>query len=108
MPKYLVSVRSSANHYKAMIVDPEDREQSIHDRIGKFGATLHGFYYGNGNTLYMIAEFPDVVKLYTVLTAMLASGEVENMDVVEIFTGTDMVDICKSVKANFDNYQPKV
>ena len=106
MPKYLVSVKSSANHYRAMVTEPEDREQSIRDRIRKFEATLLGFFYGNGNMLYMIAEFPDSKKLYTVLTAMLASGEVEDIDVVEIFSGADMVNICKSVKSNFNRVMP--
>ena len=107
MPTYLVTLNASAGLYQAMIKDPEDREELTRQNVDRLDGKLLGYYYGNGNKVYMLAEFPDTATLYTVITAVFATGGALEMDVVELFTSREMAAVCKAIPEKFGDYSPK-
>lgn len=107
MPTYLVTLNAPSDLYKAMINDPEDREELTRQNVKLLGGNLLGYYFGNGNKVYMLAEFPNSAALYTVITAVFSTGGATEMDVLELFTTKEMVAICKAIPEKFGNYSPK-
>lgn len=108
MPKYLVTLNSAAALFQTMIKEPEDREDLTRQRIEHVGGKLLGYYYGNGNKVFMLAEFPDSATLYTVITTVFATGGAIEMDVIELFTSGEMAEICAGIPEKFGDYSPKL
>lgn len=107
MPIYQVTLNAPAELYQQMIKEPEDREELTRQNIELLDGKLLGYYYGNGNKVFMLAEFPNSAALYTVITAVFATGGSTEMSVIEMFTSKEMAEICTAIPEKFGGYKPK-
>jgi uncharacterized protein with GYD domain len=100
MASFLFRFRYTPASWAALIENPEDRRDMLASRVfGTFGGTLTGYWYSLSDADgYALVELPDAVAAAGVHAAVLASGSLERLEVVELVTVEQMVEAMQRAK----------
>jgi uncharacterized protein with GYD domain len=94
MASFLFRFRYTPESWAALIENPEDRRDMLASRVfGTYGGTLAGFWYSLSDADgYALVELPDAVAAAGVHAAVLASGSLQRLEVVELVTVEQMLE----------------
>ena len=107
MALYLYRFGYTAEAWKALMDNPQDRRDMLASRIfGTFGGQLHGFWYCFGDQDgYALVELPDNVSAAAASVAVAATGSFRHLDTTVLVTVDEMVDAMGRAK-EFGYSQP--
>ena len=87
MPLYLTRFGYTAETWKRLIGNPEDRREAAKTYIESVGGKLHGFWYGFGSyDGYTLWEAPDNVSMAAVALALSSGGALSAVDTTVLMT----------------------
>jgi uncharacterized protein with GYD domain len=99
MSFYLVQVGYTAAAAKALIDNPQDREDAIQRACQSHGGKLHSFYFAFGDyDVVAIAEFPDNTAAAAFALATTSTGSVSRYNTTVLMTGAEGLAAMKAAK----------
>ncbi len=99
MPFYLVQVGYTAVAAKALIENPNNREDAIQKACQSHGGKLHSFYFSFGDyDVAAIAEFPDNTAAAAFALATSSTGAVSKYHTTVLMTAAEGLAAMKAVK----------
>ncbi|MCX5517106.1 GYD domain-containing protein [Kaistia defluvii] len=100
MAHYLLQVSYATNAVKAMVANPQNREDPARKVVESMGGKLHAFYFALGEfDVVMIAEFPDNVSAAAVSLATGATGALSRFETTALMTTADGMEAMRKAKA---------
>ncbi len=106
MPNYLFRARYTSASLKAMIENPQDREQAARSLVESAGGTLECFYFSMGEDDVMaVIEAPDDATASAVSIAIGASGAFAGGGTTKLLTATEALAAMKKAQAVLAGYQ---
>lgn len=105
MPQYLLQVCYSPSSVKAMVANPQNREDAARKVVESVGGTLKSFHFAFGEfDVVMIAEFPDNAAAASVALATGASGALSRFQTTTLMTTSEGMEAMRKAKAG--SYSP--
>ena len=99
MAHYLLQVSYAANAVKAMVANPQNREDAVRKVVESMGGKLHAFYFALGEfDVVIIAEFPDNVSAAAVALATSATGALSKFETTVLMTPAEGVEAMRKAK----------
>ena len=99
MAYYLVQVAYSEASAKAMIANPQPREDVIRKTCESLGGKLHSFFFAFGEyDVVLIAEAPDNKTAASLALAVGATGSVSKYVTTVLMTSAEGVEAMKAAK----------
>jgi uncharacterized protein with GYD domain len=99
MAHYLVQVAYSQASTKAMLANPQPREDVIRKTIESLGGKLHAFFFAFGEyDVVLIAEAPDNKTAASLALAVGATGSVSKYVTTVLMTSAEGVEAMKAAK----------
>jgi uncharacterized protein with GYD domain len=94
MALYLYRFGYTADAWKALMENPQDRRDMLASRLfGTFGGQLQGFWYCFGDhDGYALVDLPDNVAAAAAAVAVSASGSLRHLDTTVLISVDEMVD----------------
>jgi uncharacterized protein with GYD domain len=87
MPFYLTRFSYTAEAWRRMIENPEDRRIAAKTYIESVGGKLHGFWYAFGeHDAYNLWEAPDNVSMAATALAISAGGSMSSFETTPLLT----------------------
>lgn len=105
MAHYLLQVCYTQGAVKAMVANPQNREDAARKVIESVGGSLKSFHFALGEfDVVMIAEFPDNTAAASVAMATGASGALSRFQTTALITAADAMEAMRKAKAS--SYSP--
>ncbi len=105
MPHYLFRARYTSDSLKAMIENPQDREQAARSLVESAGGTLVCFYFSMGeDDVFAVTEAPDDTTAAAVSIAIGASGAFAGGGTTKLLTATEALASMKMARAVLAGY----
>jgi uncharacterized protein with GYD domain len=105
MPLYLVRFSYTAEAWKKLVQNPEDRSGPVGDLIESLGGKLQGLWYAFGDhDGYLLVEAPDNVSAAAVSIAASAGAGVSSLETTVLMTVEELLEALK--KAAGATYKP--
>ena len=93
MPLYLVRFSYTAEAWKKLIENPEDRRQPVEALVESLGGKLHGFWYAFGEQDgVVLIEAPDNVRAAAVSVTASASGAIKSTQMTVLLTVEELME----------------
>ena len=94
MALYLFRFSYTAEAWKALTENPQDRRDMLASRIfGTFGGHLQGFWYAFGDQDgFALVELPDNVSAAAASVAVSATGSFRSLETTVLLTPDEMVE----------------
>jgi uncharacterized protein with GYD domain len=105
MAHYLLQVCYSHGAVKAMVANPQNREDAARQVIESVGGSLKSFHFALGEfDVVMIAEFPDNASAASVSLATGATGALSRFQTTVLMTTAEGTEAMRKAKAG--SYSP--
>ncbi|HEV7285980.1 MAG TPA: GYD domain-containing protein [Kaistia sp.] len=99
MAHYLLQVSYAASAVKAMVANPQNREDAVRKVVESMGGKLHAFYFALGEfDVVIIAEFPDNVSAAAVALATSATGALSKFETTVLMSPAEGVEAMRKAK----------
>jgi uncharacterized protein with GYD domain len=106
MPLYLVQAKYSAETFKRLIINPEDRRIVSKEKEGVHDGKFHGMWYGFGEfDVYAIIEASSNVAAAAFLARQRSSGAFTDVRTVPLMTVDEMLEALKKA-ADIEYWPP--
>ena len=106
MPHYLFRARYTSETLRAMIENPQDREQAARRLVESAGGTLECFYFSMGEDDVMaVMEAPDDATASAVSLAIGASGAFAGGGTTKLMTATQALGAMQMAQSVLAGYQ---
>ncbi|BCP54595.1 hypothetical protein K32_32120 [Kaistia sp. 32K] len=100
MAYYLLQVSYSSNAVKAMVANPQNREDAARKAVESLGGSLKAFYFALGEfDVALIAEFPDNKSAAALSLAIGSSGSLSKIRTTVLMTTAEGMESMRSAKA---------
>jgi uncharacterized protein with GYD domain len=100
MPHYLLEVSYAPVAVKAMVANPQNREEAVRKAIESLGGSLKAFYFALGDAdVVIIAEFPDNKTAAALALATGGSGSLARYRTTALMTAAEGVESMQKAKA---------
>jgi uncharacterized protein with GYD domain len=100
MPHYLIQVSYAPIAVKAMVANPQNREDAARKAIESLGGSLKAFYFALGEfDVALIAEFPDNKAVAALSLAIGASGSLSEVRTTALMTTAEGIEAMQKAKA---------
>jgi uncharacterized protein with GYD domain len=105
MTRYLIEESYTSQAAAAIIQNPQDRAEVLRPIFESVGGKLeHYFIAYSENTVYLLAEIPDLESLAALVMAFQAGGGPVSVKATPLMTATEAVGVMK--KAGSLGYHP--
>jgi len=105
MAHYLLQASYAPNSVKAMVANPQNREDAARKVIESLGGKLNSFHFALGEfDVVMIAEMPDNAAAASVGLATGSSGALSRFQTTALLTTTEGMEAMR--KAKTGKYAP--
>ncbi|WEK49967.1 MAG: GYD domain-containing protein [Candidatus Kaistia colombiensis] len=105
MAHYLLQASYATGAAKAMVANPQNREDAARKVIESMGGKLRSFHFALGEfDVVMIAEFPDSIAAASVALATGASGALSKFQTTALMTASEGMEAMR--KAKSASYSP--
>ena len=92
---------------KAMVDNPQNREDASRKIIEAFGGTLHQFFFSFGHYDGLaITEYPDDESSAAAAMAVATAGAVTNIETTKLMTAEEAKGAMQRVKTTSSGYKP--
>src|SRR5689334_10426138 len=99
MAHYLLQVAYAQASAKAMVANPQPREDVIRKTVESLGGKLHSFFFAFGEyDVILIVELPDNKAAASLALAVGATGSVSRYVTTVLMTSAEGVDAMKGAK----------
>lgn len=107
MPYYLFQGRYTAEAFKAMVDNPQDREPPAKALVQSLGATLHHVFFAMGSDDVMaLIEAPDDETMAAGSMVLAASGAFSGGHTTKLMTTAEAMGAMAKAKAAAGGYTP--
>ncbi len=107
MPVFITYASYSQSAVQGMLQKPANRTGPVKALLEKVGGKLLAFYMTTGsNDVVVISEVPDGTDAVAVGMAVAASGAVEKIETVRVWTADDFVAVAEKAAALTGAYTP--
>ena len=91
MARYLSTLDLSADAYKGLVANPQNRMEAAGPLFQSIGGTLEHYWFGVGETfIYVVFSAPEnSVDVHALTMAVLSSGIATNMTTRQIITANE-------------------
>jgi uncharacterized protein with GYD domain len=105
MAHYLLQVSYTTSAVKAMVANPQNREDAARKVVESMGGKLNSFHFALGEfDVVMIAEFPSNVAAASVAMATGATGALSKFQTTALITTAESMEAMSKAKAG--SYSP--
>ena len=105
MPFYMHQWTLSQPAVKALVDNPQNREDAARKVVEGLGGTLHQFFFTFGHYDGLaIAEYPDDETAAAVAMAVSAAGTASRMETTKLLRATDAMSAMQRVKGASTGY----
>lgn len=105
MAHYLMQVSYTTGAVKAMVANPQNREDAARKLVESLGGKLHSFHFALGEfDVVMIAEMPDNAAAASVGLTTGSSGALARFQTTALLTTAEGTDAMRKAKAG--SYAP--
>jgi uncharacterized protein with GYD domain len=107
MPFYMFQARYTADAFKAMVANPQDREAAARPLIEAVGGKLHNLFFCFGTEdVVAIIEAPDDNAMAAGAMAIGASGAFAGGATTKLMTSTQAMEAMTTAKSITGSYTP--
>ena len=107
MAYYLTQWKYPQAAIKAMVDNPQDREEAARKLMEGFGGTLHHFFFSFGRYDGLtIAEFPDDESMAAALMTVAAAGGVVALETSKLLTSEEAQNAMRRAHETASGYKP--
>jgi uncharacterized protein with GYD domain len=100
MPHYLLQVSYAPAAVKAMVANPQNREDAARKAIESLGGSLKAFYFAFGKfDVVLIVEFPDNKSVAALSLAIGSSGSLSDIRTTTLMTTAEGIESMQKAKA---------
>ncbi len=107
MAHYMIQASYSAETWKLLVQNPQQRTEHIGNMLESVGGRLISLYYAFGESdIVLIAEAPNNVALASVVMAVAAGGAATDIKTTVLMTGDEGVEALTAAQSV--SYSPPV
>ena len=107
MPYYLFQGRFTAEAIRAMVNNPQDREQIVGPMIESMGAKMHKLFFAFGQEdVVALLEAPDDATAASVAMVVAAGGAMSAGATTKLMTSAEAMEVMRKAQAGIGSYKP--
>lgn len=100
MAHFMLQASYAPGAVKALVGNPQNREDAIRKLIESMGGKLNSFHFAFGEfDVVMIAEFPDATTAASVALATASSGALSKFQTTTLMTASEGMEAMRKAKA---------
>lgn len=107
MAFYLIEAGYTAEAFKAMTANPQDREAAVRAMVEAAGGKLHHFFFAFGDyDAVMLVEAPGDGEVASALMTAAATGSVSKLKTTKLMTSAEGMDAMAKAGKLVESFRP--